>query len=70
VDRRADDAVVLDAVVLRAADSAGAPAALTEPLPRGTEVTIVEQRDAWTKIRLASGTTGWVAQGVVETVEP
>ena len=36
----------MDDVVLRAADSAGAPAALTQPLPRGVEVTLLERRDA------------------------
>lgn len=59
-DRHVDDAVVMDEVVLRAADSAGAPAAMASPLPRGTEVTVVERRDAWTKIRVANGTAGWV----------
>jgi SH3-like domain-containing protein len=67
-DRRADDSVVMDSVVLRAADSAGAPAALSTPLPRGTEVTLVERRDGWTRVRLASGTTGWVPDGAVERV--
>ncbi len=67
-DRHADDAVVMDAVVMRAADSAGAPAALTQPLPRGTEVTLVERRDTWTKIRIASGAAGWVPDGAVERV--
>jgi hypothetical protein len=67
-DRRADDAVVMDGVVLRAADSAGAPAALTQPLPRGTEVRIVERRDSWAKIRLANGTAGWVPGGAVQRI--
>ncbi|NVB78017.1 MAG: hypothetical protein HOV81_06435 [Kofleriaceae bacterium] len=67
-DRRGDDAVVMDAVVLRAADSAGAPAALASPLPRGAEVTLVERRDSWTKIRLANGTAGWVPGGAVERI--
>ena len=47
---------------------AGAPAALSQPLPRGTEVTVVERRDAWTRIRLASGTAGWVPAGAVEQI--
>ena len=67
-ERHTDDAVVMDAVVMRAADSAGAPAALTQPLPRGTEVIVLERRDAWTKIRIASGTPGWVPGGAVERV--
>ncbi|HEX5061369.1 MAG TPA: BatD family protein [Kofleriaceae bacterium] len=67
-DRHADDAIVMDGVVLRAADSAGAPAALTQPLPRGAEVRLVERRDTWTKIQLASGTTGWVPDGAVQRI--
>jgi oxygen tolerance protein BatD len=68
-DRRPDDAVVMDDVVLRAADSAGAPAALPQPLPRGVEVTVIERRDAWTRIRLAGGIAGWIAAGAVERVD-
>jgi hypothetical protein len=67
-DRHADDAVVIDDAVLRAADSTGAPAAMAQPLPKGAEVTITERRDAWTKVRVSSGTTGWVPAGSVEPV--
>lgn len=67
-DRHTDDGVVMDAVVLRAADSAGAPAALTQPLPRGVEVRLVERRDSWTKIQLANGTAGWVPDGAVQRI--
>ena len=69
-DRHTDDAVVMDAVVLRAADSAGAPAALGTPLPRGTEVTIVEARDTWAKLRIANGTLGWVPAGAIQRIIP
>jgi hypothetical protein len=67
-DRRPDDAVVMDDVVLRAADSAGAPAALPQPLARGVEVTVIERRDAWTKVRLAGGIAGWIPAGAVERI--
>jgi len=67
-DRHANDAVVMDAVVLRAADSAGAPAAMGAPLPRGTEVTIVENRDDWAKLRIANGTLGWVPAGAIQRI--
>lgn len=63
-----DDGVVMDDVVMRAADSAGAPAALSQPLPRGVEVTVLERRDAWTRIQIANGTSGWVPGGAVERV--
>lgn len=67
-DRHVNDAVIMDAVVLRAADSSGAPAALSQPLPRGTEVVITEKRDAWAKVRIAAGTVGWVPTGAVQRV--
>jgi hypothetical protein len=64
--RHADDAVVLDSVVASAAGSAGAPAALAQAVPRGAEVTIVERRGDWTRVRIASGTSGWLPTGSVE----
>lgn len=67
-DRHPNDAVVMDSVMLRAADSAGAPAAMTQALPRGAEVTLLEARDGWTKIRLANGTSGWLPASAVERV--
>ncbi len=54
--------------MLRAADSIGAPATLTNPLPRGTEVTVVENRETWAKVRIASGTVGWVPAGAVQRI--
>jgi hypothetical protein len=67
-NRHTDDAVVMDSVILRAADSAGAPAAVSSALPRGTEVTLLERRDSWAKIRLANGTAGWVPDGAVARI--
>jgi hypothetical protein len=67
-DRRTSDAIVMDSVILRAADSMGAPAAFSQQLPRGTEVTLVERRDTWARIKLANGTAGWVPEGAVERV--
>lgn len=67
-DRHADDAVVMSSVVLRAADSAGAPAALSQPLPRGAEVTVVSRRDSWARVRLPSGSAGWVPSSAVELI--
>ncbi len=58
----------MDAVTLRAADSAGAPASLTQPLPRGAEVAVLERRADWARIRIASGTEGWIPSGAVLAV--
>lgn len=67
----ADDAVVLtDGVPLLSADSPGAPPALPTPLPAGTEVTIQETRDIWTRVALASGTKGWLQSSTLERVRP
>lgn len=67
-DRHTDDVIVMDSVVLRAADSVGAPAALVQPLPRGTELTVLEKRADWAKVRIAAGTVGWVPTGAVQRV--
>lgn len=67
-ERHLEDAVVMDSVVLRAADSPSAPAALSQPVPRGAEVVVVAQRESWVRIRLASGAAGWVPTSAVEWV--
>jgi len=67
-DRHDDDAVVMQAMVLRVADSAGAPAARATPLPAGAEVTISERRGDWIRIRLANTTTGWLPSAALERV--
>ena len=65
----ADDAVVIaDGVTLRSADSAGASPTFANPLPAGTEVGIVEVRDAWVRVALADGTRGWLSASSVEAV--
>ena len=68
-DNDAGSAVVLvDSAVLRAADSAGASPAFANPLPAGTEVTITQTRQAWVRVALADGTSGWLAASAVEAV--
>ena len=65
----ADDAVVItDGVALRSADSTGASPTFANPLPAGTEVGIVEVRDAWVRVALADGTRGWLSASSVEAV--
>ena len=65
-----DQAVVLlDGATLRSADSAGASPTFANPLPAGTEITVVESRDAWVRVALADGTRGWLAASAVERVE-
>ncbi len=70
-DDAADEAVVLvDGTTLRSADSAGASPTFANPLPAGTEVTIVELRDPWARVALEDGTRGWLAASTVERVIP
>ncbi len=69
-DAGSDAVVVADGVVLRSADSAGAPPALSGPLPSGAEGSVIEIRDSWTRIQLADGKRGWVPAGTVERVVP
>ena len=65
-----DSAAVLltDGVALRSADSAGASPAFANPLPAGTEVTVLESRAPWVRVALADGTTGWLPASAVAGV--
>jgi len=51
--------------VARTADSRNASSRFVEPLPEGTEVSVEEMREFWTRVRLADGTTAWVRRGAV-----
>lgn len=68
-DVRDDAVVVADGVTLRSADSTGASPTFANPLPAGTEVGIVEARDAWVRVALADGTRGWLLAGSVQAVK-
>ncbi len=67
-DRHPDDAVLMRSLVLRVADSAGAPPKRANPLPAGIELAVVEQRSDWARVRLPNGSTGWVPTGSLERV--
>ena len=64
------DAGVLlaDGATLRSADSVGAPPAFGNPLPSGTELTVLEERAAWVRAALADGTQGWLPSSGVARV--
>lgn len=63
------DAVILeDGTALRSADSLGAPPALANPLPAGTELRVLDTRGVWTRVALADGTRGWVSSGSLQSV--
>ena len=67
-DTSGDAVVISDGVVLRAADNPGAPAVLAEPVPAGAEATVIEERESWDRLELASGTTGWLPSGALARV--
>ncbi len=64
-----DAAVLLvDGTALRSADSLGAPPSFGNPLPSGTELTLVEERERWVRAALADGTQGWLPASTVVRV--
>ena len=66
---RSGDSVVLpDGATLRSADNPDSAPALGQPLPSGTESTVLERRGSWVRVVLADGTAGWLVVGIVETV--
>ena len=67
----ADAGVLLvDGATLRSADSVGAPPAFGNPLPSGTELTVLEERATWVRAALADGTQGWLpASGVARVAQ-
>lgn len=69
---RLADEVVLTApeTVVRSADSIHAPARFAHPLPAGTEARVVERREGWLRIRMASGRDGWVQGSSATRVLP
>jgi hypothetical protein len=69
-DESRDAVVIRDGAVLRAADSAGAPAVLSQPLPAGAEVVLRESREGWSRVELASGTSGWLQESALALVAP
>lgn len=65
----ADDAVVVqDGLVLRSADSQGAPPVLSRSLPAGVEVRLSESRGEWARVLAPGGTTGWLPAAGIERV--
>lgn len=68
-DQSQDAVVVAHDSTLRAADSAGAPAALDRPLPAGAEVRALENRNGWIRIALIDGREGWLPKSSLAFVE-
>ncbi|MBT6275903.1 MAG: SH3 domain-containing protein [Chromatiales bacterium] len=61
-------AVVTGEAFARAADSQNAQPRYPQPLPSGTEVVVLEERNAWTKIQLADGQSAWIRSSAIEHI--
>ncbi len=57
-------------VVARAADSVHSQRRFSQPLPAGTEVRILEEREGWIRVGLANGREGWINWSSVSKVRP
>ena len=53
--------LVADETVARASDSFNAPVRFAQALPGGTEVTVLEARQRWARVRLANDREAWVS---------
>ncbi len=64
-----DDAVVIvSEVVTRSADSPNSPPSFARALPGGTEVTVVETRENWVKVRLGNDREAWLPRGSIASI--
>lgn len=61
--------VIAPRTIARSADSSGAPPRFREPLPAGTEASLIMKRDDWVHIRLANGRDSWVREKAVAPVQ-
>ena len=66
--RRHEAVIVGEETAARSADSPLAPATFPDPLPGGVEVTILEERPPWARVRLANGRDAWVTEASVARV--
>lgn len=66
--RTVDAVIVVDDTIARASDSIHAAPRFASPLPAGTEISVVEERARFSKIRLSNGREGWVAASSYETL--
>ena len=52
-----------------ASDSPNAPTRFPKPLPAGTEVTLLEERNQWARVALADGQDGWLKRSAVQSIQ-
>jgi tetratricopeptide (TPR) repeat protein len=61
--------VVASQATVRQGNGEGFAPQFSQPLTAGTEFTVVDRRDEWTKITLADGRSGWVSNADVAVVD-
>jgi len=62
---REREVVVVQETVVRAADSENAAMRLSQPLPSGAEVELMQQRGRWSEIQLPGGRSGWILSSAI-----
>ena len=64
-----DDAVILAReVIARKGDAPIYTPAFSAPLHAGAEVTILERRRDWLRVRVEDGNEGWIPAGTAESI--
>lgn len=67
-DTAKDEAIVVaDNVIVYSADSENAKPRISQPIPNGTEVKMLQSRDRWTEVQLG-GKSGWVRTAEIEPI--
>lgn len=66
-ESQSDGVIVAGDVVLRSANSSNSQEVLSQPLPDGTEVQILERREGWVEV-LITGRSGWVQEQEIALV--
>lgn len=69
--RGADDAVITDSeVIARKGDGTAYEPAFVDPLHAATEITVIERRGEWIRVRLTDGRSAWLPSDSVTPVRP
>lgn len=66
----AENRYVTDRILLGVHQQASEASPIIESIPSGTAVTIIQHQDKFSKIRLASGTEGWVITSFLKKEKP
>jgi TonB family protein len=62
--------VYVSASTLNVRQDASATSAVVTQVKRGDALTMLEEKDGWSKVRLASGDSGWVSSQLVSSNRP